>query len=62
MPPPERGIDVDLRMFVDSAHTGDTLTRRSRSGHFIFMNMVCIAWYSKKQNTDETSVCGAEVV
>ena len=47
---------------MESNHAGDTVTRRSRSGHYIFMNMTCIAWYSKKQNTVETSVFGAEFV
>ena len=41
MPPnaPEpRGKDVDLRMFVDSDHAGEKMTRRSRTGFMIFMN------------------------
>ena len=49
-------------MYVDSDHARDTVTRRSRSGYFIFLNMACVAWDSKKQNTIETSVFGAEFV
>ena len=60
--PEPRGKDVDLRLFVDSDHAGDTVTRRSRTGFFIFMNMALVSWYSKKQSTIETSVFGAEFV
>jgi hypothetical protein len=57
--PEERGKEVDLRLFVDSDHAGDQLTRRSRSGFLIYLNMSPIVWYSKKQATIETSVFGA---
>ena len=60
--PEPRGKDVDLRLFVDSDHAGDTVTRRSRTGFFIFMNMALVSWHSKKQSTIETSVFGAEFV
>lgn len=60
--PPARGKDVDLRMFVDSDHANDKLTRRSRTGFFIYLNMALIVWFSKKQSTVETSVFGAEFV
>ena len=60
--PEPRGKDVDLRMCVDSDHAGDKLTRRSRTGFVIFLNMAPIVWFSKKQTTIETSVFGAEFV
>ena len=60
--PPPRGKDVDLRLLVDSDHAGDKLTRRSRTGFLIYLNMAPIVWYSKKQSTIETSVFGAEFV
>jgi len=60
--PKPRGKDVDLRMYVDSDFAGDQLTRRSRSGFLIYMNMAPIVWFSKKQATIETSVFGAEFV
>jgi hypothetical protein len=60
--PKPRGKEIDLCMFVDSDHTGDCLTRYSRTGYFIFMNMAPIDWYSKKQGTIESSVFGAEFV
>ncbi len=60
--PPSRGKEIDLRMFVDSDHAGDKLTRRSRTGFLIFLNMSLVIWHSKKQATIETSVFGAEFV
>ncbi len=47
--PEPRGKEVDIRMFVNSDHAGDKLTRRSRSGYFIFLNSALISWLSKKQ-------------
>ena len=58
--PEPRGKEVDLRLFVDSDHAGDKLDRRSRTGYFIYLNMAPVAWQSKKQNTVESSVFGAE--
>ena len=49
-------------MFVDSDHAGDKVTRRSRTGFMIFMNMAMINWCSKKQSTIEGAVFGAEFV
>jgi len=60
--PKPRGKDVDLRMMVDSDHAGDKVTRRSRSGYFIWVNMALIMWFSKRQPTVESSVFGAEFV
>jgi len=61
MPKP-LGKEVDVRLYVDSSHANDKRTRRSRSGHFIFLNSALIQWQSKKQPTVETSVFGAEFV
>ena len=58
--PTARGKEVDVRLFVDSDHAGDRLTRRSRTGFFIYLNMSPVAWQSKKQATVESSVFGAE--
>jgi hypothetical protein len=60
--PTPRGKEVDVRLFVDSDHAGDRLTRRSRTGFFIYLNMSPVAWQSKKQATVESSVFGAEFV
>ena len=58
--PKPLGKGVTLRMFVDSNHTGDKVSRRSRTGFVIFLNYGMIDWLSKKQSTVETSVFGAE--
>jgi len=60
--PPARGRAVDLRLYVDSDHAGDKVTRRSRTGYIIYLNSAPIQWLSKKQSTVETSVFGAEFV
>ena len=60
--PETRGKEVDLRIFVDSFHGGDKLTRQPITGYIIFLKNAPIACYSKKQATIETSVFGAEFV
>ena len=60
--PPPRGKTVDTRLFVDADHAGDRITHRSRTGFFIFLNGAPIVWYSKRQNTVESSVFGSEFV
>ena len=42
--PETRGKEVDLRIFVDSDHPGDKLTRRSRTGYIILLNNDPIYW------------------
>ena len=59
MPEP-LGEPVQLNVFVDSDHAGDTVTRRSRTGVIIFINKAPIIWYSKKQGSIETSSFGSE--
>ena len=46
--PDPRDKEVDLIIFVDSDHTGDKLTRRSRTGYIIFLNNAPIPRLSKK--------------
>jgi len=60
--PGELGKEVDLRPCIDSSHADDRLTRRSRTGFFVFVNNALIAWLSKKQAAIKTSVFGAEFV
>ena len=60
--PDPRGKSVDLRMWVDSDHTEDKMTRRSRTGYFIFLNTALIDWLIKKQATIESSDFGAEFI
>jgi hypothetical protein len=58
--PISRGKKIDMRLFVDSDHAGEQLTRRSRTGFVRYLNMVPLVWFSKSQPTVESSVFGAE--
>jgi hypothetical protein len=57
-----RGKEIDLRLFVDSNHDGEQLTRRSRTVFVIYLNMAPIVWFSQHQQTVESSVFGPEFV
>ena len=57
--PKLRGEEVYLRFYVNSDHAGEDLTRRLRTGFFIFLNMAPVVWLSKRKPTVETSVFGA---
>ena len=61
MPPP-RGRLVSTHCFVDSDHAGDKVPRRSQTGILILLNRAPIIWYSKRQNTVETSTFGSEFI
>ena len=60
--PEARGIEVDANVFVDANHAGNKITRRSHTGSILFCNMTSIVWYSKRQNTVETSTFGSEFI
>ena len=61
MPDP-RGKEVDINVFVDADHAGNVITRRSHTGVILMCNMTPVQWYSKKQNTIETSTFGSEFI
>ena len=60
MPEP-LGETVDINVFVDADHAGNKVTRRSHTGIILMVNMSPILWYSKRQNTVETSTFGSEI-
>jgi hypothetical protein len=60
--PPPLGHAVQINMFCDAAHATCHATRRSTTGIIIFINGAPIQWYSKPQNTIESSVFGSEFV
>jgi hypothetical protein len=60
--PVARGKEVHMYCFCDADHAGDRVTRRSQTGIIIFLNCAPITWYSKKQNTVESSTFGSEFV
>jgi hypothetical protein len=60
--PEPRGHPVMITCFVDADHAGNLVTSRSHSGILIFCNKASIIWYSKRQNTVETSTFGSECI
>ena len=60
--PEARWNIVTIHCFVDADHAGDHVTRRSQTEILIFINRALIIWYSKWQNTVETSMFGSEFV
>ena len=61
MPEP-LGEGVNISCFVDADHAGNKITRRSHTGIIIFLNSAPIIWYSKRQNTVESSTFGSELI
>ena len=59
MPEP-RGREVSIHCFVDASHASDKENRRSQTGILIFINKAPIIFYSKRQNSVETSTFGSE--
>ena len=59
---PPCGRAVSSHCFVDADHASNTVTRRSQTGILIFLNRALIVWYSKRQNTMETSTFGSEFI
>ena len=61
MPIPQ-GRSVKITVFVDASHGANKVTRRSHTGYIIFLNRAPIMWFSKKQNTVETSTFSSELI
>ena len=61
MPTP-RGKHVEITAFVDADHASNRVTRRSHTGIIIMVNMAPIIWYSRRQNTVESSSFGSEFI
>lgn len=59
MPEP-LGSGVRITAYVDANHAGNLVNRRSHSGFIIFTNYSPIVWFSKKQNSVESSTFGSE--
>ena len=60
--PEPLGKPFIMRAYVDADFAGEKLTRRSRTGYIIFLNMAPIYWYSKRQACIETSSFGSEFI
>ena len=61
MPRP-RGMAVRTTAFVDSSHGANKVTRRSHSGHILFVNKAPVKWLSRRQQTVETSAFSSEFI
>ena len=53
---------MQINTFVDANHAGNKVTRRSHTGILLYCNMAPILWYSKRQNTVETSTYASEFI
>jgi hypothetical protein len=51
-----------MTAFVDASHAANKKTRRSHTGYVIFLNRAPIVWYSKRQQTVETSTFSSEFI
>jgi hypothetical protein len=47
---------------VDADHASDTVTERSRTGFFVYLNCAPVYWLSKKQTSCESSSFGSGFV
>ena len=59
---PSRGRMVSMHCFVDADHVSNCITRRSQTVILTFLKRAPIAWYSKRQNTVESSTFGSEYI
>ena len=60
--PEALGKSVHTTCFVDANHAGNVVTLRSHTGILIYVMNAPIIWFSKKQNTAESSTFGSEFV
>jgi hypothetical protein len=60
--PEALGHSVTTTCFVDADHAGCKVTRRSHTGIIIYVNKAPIVWFSKRQNTVESSTFGSEFI
>jgi hypothetical protein len=60
--PEARGREVTLSCFVDADHAACRVTRRSHTGVILYVNRAPIIWFSKRQNTVESSTFGSEFI
>ena len=60
--PELRGLGFIMRAKVNVDHASDTMTRHSRTGFLVYLNCAPIYWWSKKQNSVESSSFGSEFI
>ena len=57
-----RGKRMKMGSYVDAEHAGNLMTRRSHSGLLLYLQNTLVLWYSKRQNTVESSIFGSEFI
>lgn len=60
--PASRGRSVTILCYVDAEHAGNLMTNGSNSEILIYINNTPIIWYSKRQNTAESSSFCSEFI
>ncbi len=61
-PKPLSDDELQVTIYVDASHASDYDTRRSVTGYIVFLGRTPVSWYSKRQNTIETSTYSSELV
>jgi hypothetical protein len=56
------GKPIQMNMFFDASHMSDIVMRRSTTGFLVYLCETPVVWYSKRQNTVESSTFGSEFV
>ena len=60
--PELRGQGFTMHAKVDTDHASDTVTRCSRTGLLVYLNCALVYWWSKKQNSVESSSFGSKFI
>jgi hypothetical protein len=60
--PEPRGMLIQINAFIDANHAQNKVTRCSHTGVLIYLNKAPIIWFSKAQETVETSTFGSEFI
>ena len=60
--PEAKGSPVHLTGYFDADHASDVVSRRSVTGILMFANSTPVKFYSRRQNTVETSTYGSEIM
>jgi hypothetical protein len=56
------GKPIQMNMFCDASHASDLVTRLSTTGFLLYLCGTPVVWYSKRQNTVESSTFGSDFV
>ena len=56
------GFGLNIRVYVDSNHAGNSTIRRSRTGFIVFLNNALIYWTSKKLGIIEDISFASELI